>query len=434
MKKIFHISFITALLFIFNACNIDETIDPNRPSIEGILKNATIPQLNNLVVGTVGQMRNSIDAYYDAVSVIGREIYRFSSSDPRYTSDLPGGTLNNNAFYLTNPYAGRYGSIKNCNILLASLENTTTPTAQQKEGYSGFAKTIKAHELLMVLNQLNENGIRIDVADPENLGDFVSKDAALTAIAALLDEAATHLDNSGATFAFSLSTGFAGFNTPSTFKKFNKALAARVAIYRGKYSDALTILSSSFFDLNGDLNVGVYHVFGLGSGDTRNLVFLPQNSNSDVRAAHPKFITDAENGDTRLSKVVKRAATATQSGFSSDYDAWLYQSNIAPISIVRNEELILIYAEASIQTDKLEQGTNALNIIRAKAGLNPYSGNQDKTSLINEMLHQRRYSLFFEGHRWIDMRRYNKLGELPIDRTGDKVHVSFPIPLNEEGF
>jgi hypothetical protein len=50
------------------------------------------------------------------------------------------------------------------------------------------------------------------------------------------------------------------------------------------------------------------------------------------------------------------------------------------------------------------------------------------------MLHQRRYSLFFEGHRWIDMRRYNKLGELPIDRTGDKVHVSFPIPLNEEGF
>ncbi|GAB4342454.1 MAG: hypothetical protein OHK0038_22370 [Flammeovirgaceae bacterium] len=434
MKKIFHISFFTALLLVFNACSIDDSVDPNRPSIEGILKNATIPQLNNLVVGTVGQMRASLDAYYDAVSVIGREIYRFSSSDPRYTADLPGGTLDNNAFYLTNPYAGRYGTVKNCNILLASLENTTSPTPQQKEGYRGFAKTIKAHELLMVLNQLNENGIRIDVEDPDNLGDFVSKDAALTAIATLLDEAAAHLDNAGTSFAFSLSTGFAGFNTPSTFKKFNRGLAARVAVYRGKYADALTILDASFLDLNGDLNVGVYHVFGLGSGDTRNLVFLPLNSNSDVRAAHPKFLEDAESGDTRLSKVVKRAATATQSGFSSDYDAWVYQSNTSPIPIVRNEELILIYAEASIQTDKFEQGINALNIIRAKAGLAPYAGNTDKTSLINEMLNQRRYSLFFEGHRWVDMRRYNKLGELPIDRAGDKVHVSFPIPLNEERF
>ena len=35
----------------------------------------------------------------------------------------------------------------------------------------------------------------------------------------------------------------------------------------------------------------------------------------------------------------------------------------------------------------------------------------------------------FEGHRWIDMRRYQKLGELPIDRPGDRVFWSaMPIP------
>jgi len=48
------------------------------------------------------------------------------------------------------------------------------------------------------------------------------------------------------------------------------------------------------------------------------------------------------------------------------------------------------------------------------------------------MLKQRRYSLFFEGHRWIDMRRYDLLGTLPIDRTGDDVWTEFPLPVTEQ--
>jgi len=47
------------------------------------------------------------------------------------------------------------------------------------------------------------------------------------------------------------------------------------------------------------------------------------------------------------------------------------------------------------------------------------------------MLNQRRYSLFGEGHRWIDMRRYNRLNTLPIDRPGDDVWEEFPIPATE---
>jgi starch-binding outer membrane protein, SusD/RagB family len=47
------------------------------------------------------------------------------------------------------------------------------------------------------------------------------------------------------------------------------------------------------------------------------------------------------------------------------------------------------------------------------------------------MLKQRRYALYGEGHRWIDMRRYNLLGTLPIDRAGDDVWVQFPRPANE---
>ena len=33
------------------SCTFDEEFDPNRPSLEGILTDATVNQLNNLVVG-----------------------------------------------------------------------------------------------------------------------------------------------------------------------------------------------------------------------------------------------------------------------------------------------------------------------------------------------------------------------------------------------
>jgi len=47
------------------------------------------------------------------------------------------------------------------------------------------------------------------------------------------------------------------------------------------------------------------------------------------------------------------------------------------------------------------------------------------------MLKQRRYSLFAEGHRCIDMRRYNRLDQLPLDRVSDDVWIQFPLPATE---
>jgi hypothetical protein len=101
--------------------------------------------------------------------------------------------------------------------------------------------------------------------------------------------------------------------------------------------------------------------------------------------------------------------------------------------VITNEELVLIYAEAQIQTNNLSAGADALNKIRSNAGLGPYTGPVEQAALINEMLRQRRYSLFFQGHRWIDLRRYNRLNELPIDRPGDVVHQQFPRPFPEVG-
>ena len=40
-------------------------------------------------------------------------------------------------------------------------------------------------------------------------------------------------------------------------------------------------------------------------------------------------------------------------------------------------------------------------------------------------------STLFEGLRWVDMRRWNRLAQLPIDRAGQFVAKVMPIPQAE---
>ncbi len=413
-----------------SACKKDYG-DLNGQTVEDLISNATEAQLNNVVSGTESGMRNSLNFYLDNVSIIGRETYRFSNSEPRYVIDLlgaNGSTLNGANFYITNPWAARYAVVKNCNLLIQAANNSTHINQAQKAGYIGFAQTIKAYQLLMNLNLTYNNGIRVNVANPKALGPIVKYTDGLAAITALLDSGKTSL--SSATVSFPLA-GFARFNDAPGLTQFNRALAARVSLYQSNWQTALTDLNASFFNLNGNFNTGVYHVFGTGSGDQLNPVFIPQNLTGEVRVAHPSFTADILPGDDRINKVSQRTAPASLSGLSSDYDVWLYTSNTAPAGIIRNEELILIYAEANIQLNNLTEGLKAINIIRNGHGLADYSGATDQNSLITEMLFQRRYSLFFEGHRWIDARRYNLLNTLPIDRPGDQVWTEFPLPITE---
>jgi hypothetical protein len=425
-------------LFIIGipACKIDPIIDPNNPSLDGIQSNSTKSELQNLASGIESLMRNDVATYIDNVSIIGREYYRFSTSDPRFTSDLLGkgsAVLDNNTFYLTNTWTTRYRVVRTTNILLETIKNTKADISpQEKNAANGFAKTIQAYQLLLNLNLLYNNGIRIDVKDPDNLGPFLSYTASLEQIQGILDDAANELSNGGTNFPFALSFGFVGFDTPSNFRKFNKALAARVAVYRGRFPDALNYLSESFLDLNSnDFEKGVYHVYSTGGTDQLNDIYLPPNSTGNMRVAHNSFVTGTSSTDKRLSKVLKRSSSITSDGLTGDYDVMVYKTNTAPIAIIRNEELILIYAEAKTRTGVLVDAIDAINKIRIANGLTAYAGASTEADLINEVLDQRRYSLFGEGHRWIDLRRYNKLGILPIDRPGDDVWIEFPCPMTE---
>src|SRR5262249_46939814 len=155
--------------------------------------------------GTESGMRPGTSTYLDAVSVIGREMYRFSGSEPRWVTEVLGGassTLDSNGFYITNPWGFAYADIKNANLLIEGATNCKLLTDAQRKGYTGFAKTIIAYQLLINLTLTYGNGIRTDVANFNKLGPLVSKDDALTYIATELD--AGNTDLAGANVIFPL--------------------------------------------------------------------------------------------------------------------------------------------------------------------------------------------------------------------------------------
>ena len=294
------------------------------------------------------------------------------------------------------------------------------------KGVEGFAKTVEAYQLLLALNMQNNNGVKIAPYNGLD-SDPATKADAFTAVAKLLDEANTALGEAGTAFSFKLSSGFSGFDTPSTFKQFNRALRGRVAVYMGEWDVALTALGQSFMDPAASMDKGVYHVFGSGQGDNANGMYENPNASYVRTMAHMSFKTDAEAGDPRYtSKVVERADTTTYDGLKSNLAVSVWSGAYDPIAVVRNEELVLLKAEANI--GKGGDGLTEINAVRSAHGLSAAS-----TGGIDQLLHEKRYSLFMEGHRWVDMRRYSKTGSLPNDRSdrGDKVFDSFPLPEAE---
>ncbi|MGH2567978.1 MAG: RagB/SusD family nutrient uptake outer membrane protein, partial [Bacteroidota bacterium] len=396
----------------------------NAPVVENV-------PVQSLVTGTEAGMRVDFAIYLRVVASIGREVYYFEPADPRYTGEVLRGTIDPGGFLLNRPWGARYRVAANCNIL---LDKAASLSGAERAGIEGFAKTLMAYQLLLNLNYMDDNGIQLDFSGNKGT-PFASKAASFARIEQLLDEANTSLAGAGSSFSFALSSGFAGsggevFNTPAGFAKLNRALRARVAMYQGKFNEALTALQGSFLSTTAPMDLGVYHVYGTGLGDQLNEIFEAPTAPFVKLMAHPSFETDAELGDDRFaSKVAVRASATTFDNLTSRLAVTTTSSSTDRLPIIRNEELLLLRAEANIGLGNLGTAQNDINTVRAAAGLG--LAVLTPSNALDRLLYEKRYSLFMEGHRWVDMRRYNRLGQLPIDRSGDVVSSRLAKPETE---
>lgn len=203
------------------------------------------------------------------------------------------------------------------------------------------------------------------------------------------------------------------------------ALLSRTYLYAGIYDSAelkaTAVINNSLFKLSADLS----QIFKKNSSEAiwqippSSDVFWTLDGANFILSAPPSagtinstsisttLLNSFETGDNRK--------TAWISSYSSGGNTWFYPSKykdnntVTKVSeytmLLRLAEQFLIRAEARTQQGNLSGAIADINVIRNRAGLGNYSGQQDKESLLAAVAHERRIELFTEGDRWIDLKR-----------------------------
>ncbi len=428
-----------------NPLNTNPVQDPNNPSVGSVTNNASRAQIQFLVTGLEARHRGYVFTATAGFGTFGREVWYLNASDPRWQTDWLGqnGRRPDASYFGFGAnggtvYAGAYQTIRQAYVLRDAANNTTALTETEKKAVAGLAKTIAAYQYLLPAIWRYDS-IRVDVEDPLNPGPYVPYQEALAYVSNLLNDGLNDLNAAGTgNFPLTLTAGWAGFNTIDGIKRVNRAIAARTFLYRGQWQEALTACDASFMNLSGNLNAGPTHVYG-APPDAFNPLFFVRDANvSTMIVVHPSVLRDTTANDARVrTKFYRRTSPVTVSSdagtLSGQYQDNRFAANTSPVSWIRNEELILIKAEAHA---KLNQGTNAvnaINIIRNAAGIGNYGGATTESALIDEILYQRRYSLWAEpwGHRWIDCRRNNRINDIDVSFDGGTRFTGFPKPQSD---
>jgi starch-binding outer membrane protein, SusD/RagB family len=420
-------SMCAAAIVLAAACSDPTLPDFNNPQLPPSIP--TQVALQEQVTGTIAGDREQHAFFILVLETMGRDAYRIDGADPRYIQQ-PLGQFSPGAFLVDFTWNSSYRTIRGSQLLAAGAENSTAFTAAEKTGAAGFARTIKGLEYIKLIETRDNLGLPIATGSA-SLDPISCKPAVLTLISALLDSAATNLAAGGTGFAFSLPGGFAGFTTPASFLRFNRALAAKVHIYRGfqtfaasgtvdaaELNAALAALDASFYSAApADFRVGVYHTYSTSSGDLLNV-----NYSRDVIRANPKVLSQADAGDRRLSKIQQDPSfqkALPDNSASSDIIFLNITGPTTPLPIIIDEQLVLMRAEALWGLNRDAEALALSNLVRQNSGglaARTLASFPTRLDILREILKQKRYSLLFEsGDRLVDYRMFGLYSELGME-------------------
>lgn len=155
----------------------------------------------------------------------------------------------------------------------------------------------------------------------------------------------------------------------------------------------------------------------------------------------------SENDNIRKNESIVYYQASWSNYYPSNNYPFMYKMRSAVHSIIkmRFADILLLKAEALANLDgaaNLEAAEAIVNQVRARVSLPalPASAKATKESMLNAVLKERRLELAFEGQRWFDLVRYEKVeevlntlnsrdsGRLPLRRAFSSTSYLFPIP------
>jgi len=450
---------LAATALVAAGCKDNPVANPiDAPTVGQLTGPLTGPALQFIATGALAQDRASANVFAYAVEagIFARDVYRIDASEPRFVQETLGGNPDPGSFAGGGAWAGYYTAIRAENAIIQALGNVAPNqfTAAEVTATQGFFRTMKALEYWRVIEMHDTVGMAIQAEDPNVVSDIKCKATVLAYVASLLDSANTDFTAAGGTttLPFTLPSGFKtltsgrDYSLVSNLVKFNRGLKGKVDFYRGldRKNPTPALFPTAIAELTlalggvapgavpkGDFKKGPYYVFVPGGSENS-----PSTISDSKIGLNPLVADSLQAGDTRGSKIVARSAT---SGFGIATSI-TYVGAVAstanqgkPLGILRDEELVLLRAQAYIEAGQLANAILDINDVRTNYGLAPVAP-VDKTTAINAVLYEKRYSLLFEGpQRFDDLREYGRLNAtyLRKETATDPFNAALPIPRAE---
>jgi starch-binding outer membrane protein, SusD/RagB family len=445
-------------LLTVGACNFD-VLNTNQPTQDDLITSPTRAKLSAAATGLFASARTGIQGLIWRLGSMGREGINLSGNNQPDFIEPYFGPINGGGSFGGTQWADRYAAIRSGNIYLTALGNDKDLSAEEKSASSGFAKTMNALAFLYIVETRASLGAPVDVARDVTAGPapFVSEDSVYGYILGLLNAGQTELAAGGGAFPFPVPPGFTGFDTPGTFIQFNRALAAKAYNLRATagcggnpgtcYTAAITALGASFLDPTpAAFGGGVFFDYSTSPGDAQNSLSDPPSGLTFFALQDDTAQADTQSTGQKDQRVVDKIMPA---GIVQNLSAipipgelkftiYLTGGTADPghsIPIIRDEELVLLRAEAEWFSGAKAAALTDLNLVRQNSGALPATtvGTGDADSVfVKALLYERRFSLLWEqGARWIDARRFGRLSDIPLDVPGGHVPSAMPVAKSE---
>jgi len=434
---------IVCVLFFCCSCKKFITVDPPANTVSTGNLFTDDQSATSAINGLYSQMMisnlffaNSGITLFPALT--GDELIR--TSPDANTDPFQKNAITTNNYYLEIGLWKRgYNLIYDANAIIKGLNEASGLTKTVKDQLMGEAKFARAFCHFYLLNLFGD--IPLIVSTDYQLNQSMAR----TNSVQVYDQIIADLKD--AQSLMSVSYPSAGKVRPNRYAA--TAMLARVYLYQKKWTDAESQASAI-------INSGVYSLTNLNSVFLANsseaiwqlLPVLSSLNTADgisfipfsATAKPPYVVTDwllnsFETNDQRKVSWLKNNIVGGQ----NYYYPYKYKIRTSPTitehnMVLRLAEQFLIRAEARTQQNNISGAQTDLNIVRSRAGLNTTTAN-DIASLLNAIEQERRVEFFAEwGHRWFDLRRWNKTDAVMSVEKGNQWQTTdalYPLPLSE---
>jgi len=164
--------------------------------------------------------------------------------------------------------------------------------------------------------------------------------------------------------------------------------------------------------------------------DLYNSTSFPPSSTSISHQIMEMF----ETTDLRKTQWIKILANSTSTYYlPAKYKNKNGENSTEYSSVMRIEEAYFLMAEAHINKGNINTGIELINQIRERSGSSKINKNRSKEDAIDWLLEEKEKEFFSEfGHRFIDLKRNNRLNQLqPIKTNWKSFYNVLPLPQKE---